>query len=507
MERTISLLGLFVMVLLSWLMSSNKKHVSPRIVLGGLLLQFAFALLILKTVAGEITFRAIGDFFTSILSFVDAGSAFLFDIFARPTDTEPLPAQFTLWRSFAFGILPTIIFFSSLMSVLYYLGVMQLVVKGFAWVMRKTLGTSGAETLSAAANVFVGQTEAPLVIRPYVSAMTRSELNVVMVGGFATIAGGVLAAYVGMGVDAGHLITASVISAPAALMIAKIMEPETEQPQTLEGGQLETTSNCVNVIEAAAEGASSGLQLALNVGAMLIAFVAFVAMGNAIVGWVGQWFGFAGEARWSLELLFGYVFAPFAWLMGISWDECNLAGGMLGTKMVVNEFVAYDQLAGAKNELSPRAYMIMTYALCGFANFSSIGIQLGGIGGIAPERRSDLAKLGFRAMLGGTLAAFMTACVAGVLLSDADVERRQLPLLPLAGVQVGPSDVEGGYSSVGPNVNASGSSFRNDSLRTLCPSSRSISSTSMSMANWPSTWRQAPHGDAPPRLATAIAEN
>ncbi|MEQ9409624.1 MAG: nucleoside transporter C-terminal domain-containing protein [Fuerstiella sp.] len=425
MERGISLLGLGVMVLCAWAMGSNRRQVSPRIVAGGLLLQFVFAFLILKTGPGAAVFAAVGDFFTSILAFVDEGSAFLFDVFPRPTDTEPLPAQYTLWRSFAFGILPTIIFFSSLMSVLYHLGIMQLVVYGLAWLMRKTLGTSGAETLSTAANVFVGQTEAPLVIRPYVAGMTLSELNVVMVGGFATIAGGVLAAYVGMGIDAGHLLTASVISAPAALMIAKIMQPETESVAEAESVRLEAATGCVNVIEAAAEGALAGLKLALNIGAMLIVFVAFVAMGNALVGWFGHQvavrLGYASADHWSLELMFGYLFLPFAWLMGIPADECLSAGRILGTRTVINEFLAYIQLSAASPELSPRTVMIMTYALCGFANFSSIGIQLGGIGGIAPERRSDLARLGLRAMLGGTLAAFMTACVAGLLISDAEL--------------------------------------------------------------------------------------
>lgn len=429
MERGISLLGLFVMVLLAWAMSSHKKRVSWRIVGGGLLLQFVLAFLILKTTAGESTFAAIGDFFTGILSFVDEGSAFLFDISPRPEDEERLPAQYTLWRSFAFGILPTIIFFSAVMSVLYHLGVMQLVVKGFAWIMRKTLGTSGAETLSAAANVFVGQTEAPLVIRPYISGMTKSELNVVMVGGFATIAGGVLAAYVGMGIDAGHLLTASVISAPAALLIAKVMQPETETSKTAGVVQMEPSTGSVNVLEAAAEGTASGLSLALNVGAMLIVFVAFVAMGNAFLGWVGgyvaTWCSIAWAKDLSLELLLGYAMAPFAYLMGIPKEECLKAGSILGTRTVVNEFLAYIQLSEIKSELSLRSNMILTYALCGFANFSSIGIQLGGIGGIAPERRSDLARLGLRAMIGGTLAAFMTACVAGFLLSDDDLLRRE----------------------------------------------------------------------------------
>lgn len=441
MERGISLLGLFVMVLIAWSMSSHKRKVSWRIVGGGLLLQFVFAFLILKTQTGEQTFQKVGDFFTGILSFVDKGSAFLFDIFPRGDEAEGFPPQYTLWRSFAFGILPTIIFFSALMSVLYHIGLMQLIVRGFAWVMRKTLGTSGAETLSAAANVFVGQTEAPLVIRPYVSAMTLSELNVVMVGGFATIAGGVLAAYVGMGIDAGHLLTASVISAPAALLIAKVLQPETEESKTAGSVEMESVSKSVNVLEAAAEGTSAGLQLALNVGAMLIVFVAFVAMANAFLGWVGGYVAyylgnvkldlpllgavdFSNAKQLSMELVLGYAMAPFAWLMGVPKDECLTAGSILGTKTVVNEFLAYIQLSGVQSKISLRTNMILTYALCGFANFSSIGIQLGGIGGIAPERRPDLARLGLRAMIGGTLAAFMTACVAGFLLSDEDLVRR-----------------------------------------------------------------------------------
>ena len=415
MERLVSLLGLFVMVGLAWLMSSHRSKVSMRIVVGGLFLQLVFALLILRTPQGEQLFRVIGVFFNSVLNYVEEGSLFLFEIHPRVDDPPTTPGQ-TLIRTFAFGVLPTIVFFSSLMSVLYHLGVMQWVVQFFAWVMRKTLGTSGAETLSAAANIFVGQTEAPLVIRPYISAMTLSELNVVMVGGFATIAGGVMAAYVSMGADAGHLMTASVISAPAALLIAKIMLPETETPKTIEVHSKITSGKNVNVIEAVAEGATAGMKLAFNVGAMLIAFVALVAMVNGVVGWLGGWWGYTGDATWSLEKGFGYVFAPFAWLMGIPASESFEAGQLLGTKMVVNEFLAYAQLGEMKSQLSPRTFTILTYALCGFANFSSIGIQLGGIGGIAPERRSDLARLGLRAMLGGTLAAFMTACVAGMLI-------------------------------------------------------------------------------------------
>ncbi|MEM6655889.1 MAG: nucleoside transporter C-terminal domain-containing protein, partial [Planctomycetota bacterium] len=311
-----------------------------------------------------------------------------------------------------------IIFFSSLMSILYHIGLMQLIVGALSWVMRRTLGTSGAETLSAAANVFVGQTEAPLVIRPYVGRMTMSELMVVMVGGFATIAGGVFAIYVSLGANAGHLLTASVISAPASLLIAKVMQPEVDEPDTAESGVQTDERPAGNVLEAAADGVTAGLQLALNVGAMLIAFVALVAMLNAIATAVGGWFGFDGEKAWTLQAGLGYLFAPLAWTMGIEWADCLVAGKMLGEKIVLNEFFAYLSLGDAiKNEsISPRSITIMTYALCGFANLSSIGIQLGGIGALAPDRRSDLAKLGFRAMLGGSLAAFMTACVAGILL-------------------------------------------------------------------------------------------
>ena len=417
MERVISGCGLFAMMFFAWLMSSHKFRINLRVVFGGLLLQFALAWLILETEAGRVTFDAMGDGFRLLLGFVDEGSAFVFNIY--PRGEEPLPPSYTLLRSFAFGILPTIIFFSSFMSILYHLGIMQWVVRGFAWIMRRTLGTSGTETLSAAANVFAGQTEAPLVIRPFLKDMTLSELNVVMVGGFATIAGGVLAAFVEMDIDPGHLITASVISAPAALVVAKIMLPETESSTSAAEVNWQAPRTSVNVIEAAAEGASAGLHLALNVGAMLIAFVALIAMLNAMVGALGAFladrWNLAGAETWSLELAFGYVFAPFAWLMGIPRHECLAAGKLLGIKMVVNEFVAYDRLGAMQAGLSPRTVTILTYALCGFANFSSIGIQLGGIGALVPERRSDLAQLGLRAMLGGTLAAFMTACIAGML--------------------------------------------------------------------------------------------
>ena len=304
--------------------------------------------------------------------------------------------------------------------MLYYLGIMQKIVSLFAWIMQRTLGTSGAETLSAAANVFVGQTESPLVIRPYVSKMTQSELMAVMVGGFATIAGGVLAAYVSFGIDAGHLITASVISAPAALLIAKVMQPETEHSVTMGKVELHVQDKESTLIEAAASGATAGMKLAINVAAMLIAFLAIIAMVNGLIGWTGTWFGFEEAHRWTLEKGLGWLFWPLAYLMGIPAADCGAAGQLLGTKMVANEFVAYLQLGelmeAGQQTLSPRTVTILTYALCGFANFGSIGIQLGGIGGVAPDRRGDLARLGLRAMIGGTLAAFMTACIAGILI-------------------------------------------------------------------------------------------
>jgi len=420
MERLISLVGLFVMVGIAWIFSTHRSRISWRILIGGMLLQFVLALLVFHTSTGRAVFQVTGEFFTKMLEFVDEGTGLMFGIFPQEEDPE-LPAQITLLRTFAFGVLPTIVFFSSLMAILYHLGIMQRVVMVFAWIMQKTFNTSGAESLSAAANIFVGQTEAPLVIRPYVQQMTQSELMAVMVGGFATIAGGVFAIYMKFGIDAGHLLTASVISAPAALLIAKVMVPETEEPKTLGKVNLVIQRETANVIEAAATGAADGMKLSLNVAAMLIAFLALLAMLDFGIAWTGSLFGFSDQHSWSLAMILGYVFAPLAWLMGIEWGDCTRAGELLGLKMAANELVAYSRLADwmkadSAVKLNERTTLILTYALCGFANFGSIGIQIGGIGGIAPERRSDLAKLGLRAMIGGTLAAFMTACVAGVLL-------------------------------------------------------------------------------------------
>lgn len=410
-EKLVSILGLLVIIGLAWLMSSNKKRFPLRIVIAGLALQFAFAVIILKTSPGKLIFEGVNTVFVGLLNCVEEGSVFVFgDGYAE--------------HFFAFKVLPTIIFFSALMSVFYYYGVIQKVVGVFATVMQKTLGTSGAETLSAAANVFVGQTEAPLVIRPYISSMTTSELNAVMVGGFATMAGGVLGALSGMGIAAGHLLSASVISAPGALLLAKVMQPETDTPKTMGKVSIEVEEKSTNVLEAIAVGTTGGMKLALNVGAMLIVFLAMIALVNIIVGWIGiqlDQVAEDGTSLWSLEAALSYLFYPMAWLIGIESGDCKRAGELMGLKMATNEFMAYARLAewGAEEstvQISQRTRDIMTYALCGFANFSSIGIQLGGIGGIAPDRQGDLARLGLRAMLGGTLAAFMTACIAGLLL-------------------------------------------------------------------------------------------
>jgi CNT family concentrative nucleoside transporter len=418
MHRLVSVLGICVFLGLAWLMSSHKSRVNPRVIVGGLILQFALAALILKTTIGGQIFDGIETVFTSLTACVNAGSEFVFG------------AEYAE-HFFAFKVLPTIIFFSAFMSIFYYFGVMQFIVGLFARLMQVTLGTSGAETLSAAANVFVGQTEAPLVIRPYIASMTMSELNAVMVCGFATMAGGVLGGLVEMGISAKHLLSASVMAAPVGLLVAKILQPEVDEPKTLGHVKIDVKDPSNNVLEAIANGTIGGLQLALNVGAMLIVFLALIAVVNALFGvagdgywWLAARLGFevsASPAEWSLEALLGWLFRPLAWLMGVDWQDSAAAGQLLGLKMATNEFVAYGRLADwAKPEsvvqISERSRTIMMYALCGFANFSSIGIQLGGIGGIAPERRGDLAKLGLRAMLGGTLVAFINACVANIML-------------------------------------------------------------------------------------------
>ncbi len=433
-ERLMGIVGMAAMIAVAWLISANRQRVNWRLVGMGVMVQVFFGVLVLKTAVGRALFSGANQVFIRLLDFTRDGASFIFGNLVSdnvpvgvptrtPPESSPVEAL-EMWAntgaSFAFMVLPTIIFFSSLMSVLYYLGVMQWVVRGIAWVMQRTMKTSGAETLSVAGNIFVGQTESPLLIKPFIGTMTYSELNTVMVGGFATIAGGVMAAYVGMLSPyfpdiAGHLLTASVMNAPAALFISKILQPEVGEPVTRGKLGLKVERKEANVIEAAAGGAAQGLQLALNVGAMLLAFIALINLINYGVGAFG---GLLGQPELSLEMIFGWVLSPLAWLMGVPWGDAGTVGSLIGIKTVVNEFVAYLQLAGILDTatLSPRGTIIATYALLGFANFASIAIQIGGIGGIAPPRRGDLSKLGIRAMIGGNLAAFMSASLAGMLL-------------------------------------------------------------------------------------------
>lgn len=431
--RLRSFVGLLALLGIAWAMSTDRSRISWRLVGWGVALQMLFALFILKTSVGEKLFDAAGTLVVGLLGFTLDGASFVFGNLVY--DTVPvgvvgqggftaLPDQVAqTGAAFAFFVLPTIIFFSALMTVLYHIGAMQVVVRGFAWIMQRTLGTSGAETLSAAGNIFVGQTEAPLLIKPFIEKMTKSELMALMTGGFATVAGGVLAAYVGMMVVyfpdvAGHMIAASVMSAPAALVIAKLMVPETEQAETSGTLEIVVDKPDVNVIDAAARGASEGLSLALNVGAMLLAFVALIHLCNGVLGWAG---GLVGLSGLTLEAILGWLLAPLAWLMGVPWVDAPTVASLMGVKTILNEFIAYLQLAGTLESgggagLQPRSVIIATYALSGFANFGSIAVQIGGIGGIAPSRRHDLSRLGVRAMIGGSLAAFMTATIAGMIL-------------------------------------------------------------------------------------------
>jgi CNT family concentrative nucleoside transporter len=417
------LFGLACLIGIAWLFSNNKRQVNWTLVLTGIGLQIAFAALVLLVPGGKDAFQWLSDVFVKVLGFVAAGSNFVFG------GLMDIPKYGFI---FAFQVLPTIIFFAALMSVLYHLGVMQAVVRAMAWAITKVMKVSGAETTSVCASVFIGQTEAPLTVRPYIGRMTESELITMMIGGMAHIAGGVLAAYVLMlggpdvaaqGFYAKHLLAASIMAAPATLVIAKILVPEVGEPLTRGTVRMEVEHTTSNIIDAAASGAGDGLKLALNIGAMLLAFIALIAMINAPLTWFGEWSGLAAQLGKPTDLanLFGYVLSPIAWLIGVPWQDANTVGSLIGQKVVINEFVAYLQLADIVNgkvagvTLTEHGSLIATYALCGFANFSSIAIQIGGIGGLAPERRSDLARLGLRAVLGGSIATFMTATIAGVL--------------------------------------------------------------------------------------------
>jgi CNT family concentrative nucleoside transporter len=408
MGRFTGFLGLVVILGVAWLFSTHKKQIKVRLILWGMGLQFAFALLVLKTDFGKI-FQAASTGVNAMLKFAEEGSRFLFgDKLGAASD------QFGV--IFAFQVLPIVIFIASFFSILYYLGVMQVVVKAMAIAMQKIMGVSGAESLDVAASIFMGQTEAPLTIKPFLAGLTESELFTIMTAGMAHVSGAVMAAYVKVaGVSIIHLLTAVIMTAPATIMLAKIFIPETEKPVTAGRVDIKVEKTAVNVIDAAAQGAGDGLHLALNIGGMLIAFLALIAMCNGILGWIHT-LPLMGWLPASLERIFGIVFAPVAFILGVPWKDCGVIGDLLGTRLVLNEFVSFLKLGPLKSQLDPKSFTIATYALCGFANFSSIAIQIGGIGALAPTRKSDLARLGLRAVAAGTMANFMSACIAGMLL-------------------------------------------------------------------------------------------
>jgi CNT family concentrative nucleoside transporter len=404
-SRFTGLLGIAAIIAVGYFLSTARQAIKWRVVGIGLALQFLFALFVLRTDIGRDSFAWLGDFITGVLQYSEVGARF---VFGRLTDADPSGGII-----FAFKILPAIIFVSALFAILYYLGIMQWVVRGFATVMTKLMGASGAESLDVAASIFMGQTEAPLTIRPFLAKMTRSELMTVMTAGMAHISGSLMLAYISFGVEARHLLAAVIMTAPGTIMIAKMMEPETATPETSGNAKLDMPRTDSNILEAAARGTSEGLHLMLNVIAMLIAFVALVALINGGFGWVH------GQLAWfpeSLQTVLGWVGRPVAWLLGVSWQDSGTVGGLLGTRAVLNEFIAYSDLSPLKSALDPRSFTIASFALAGFANFSSIGIQIGGIGALVPERRKDLAALGFRAMLAGTMANFISAAIAGILL-------------------------------------------------------------------------------------------
>lgn len=407
MGRFTGLLGLVAILVGCVLASTNRRAIRPSLFLWGLGMQFGFAFLVLKTDFGKL-FQFASVAVNALLNYAEEGSQFVFG----PLGIKSGPFGVV----FAFQVLPIVIFIASLFAILYYFGVMQVIIKAMAWVMQRVMGASGAESTNVAASIFMGQTEAPLTIRPFLANLTESELFTVMTCGMAHVSGAVMAAYVKIaGVSIEHLLTAVIMTAPATLLLAKILVPETGTPETAGTLKVDVPKPGVNIIDAAARGAGDGLQLALNIAAMLIAFIALIALVNGFLGWVH---GIAVLA-WvppSLQKIFGIVFAPVAWMLGVSWKDASSVGDMLGTRMVLNEFIAFLRLGELKSTLDYRSFVITTFALCGFANFSSIAIQIGGIGALAPSRKSDLARLGVKAMIAGTLANFMSACIAGVLL-------------------------------------------------------------------------------------------
>jgi CNT family concentrative nucleoside transporter len=418
MERLLSLFGMAVILGIAWALSTDRKAIRSRTIYWGLGLQFALALFVLKTPIGQDVFSWVGGKITRVLNLSYVGSDFVFGALGVPgggmlaVKAGELSGTAALGFVFAFQILPTIIFVAAVFAILYHLGVMQVIVKAVAKLMTRLMGASGAESLNVAASIFMGQTEAPLTIRPFLNKMTQSELMCVMTAGMAHVSGSIMAAYIAFGVEAKHLLAAVIMTAPGTILLAKMLVPETETPETAGTVKLDTQKVDANVIGAAARGTSDGLHLALNVAAMLISFLSLVALVNLLLGRVGSLF----DVRLSLETILGYAFMPMALVMGVPWKDAFAIGDLLGTRMVLNELIAYSRLGALKETLDPRSFTIATYALCGFANFSSIGIQIGGIGALAPERRGDLARLGLRALLAGTFANFLTACIAGVLL-------------------------------------------------------------------------------------------
>jgi concentrative nucleoside transporter, CNT family len=398
------LLGILSVFAIAFLLSSNRKAIKPRTVLGGLAIQFIFAFIVLKWETGRELLKTVSLGVQKVIDYQNEGVNFLFGGLFQAENIGFI---------FAFQVLTVIIFFSSLISILYYLGIMQWIIKILGGGLSKLLGTSNAESLSAAANIFVGQTEAPLLIRPYIKTLTQSELFAVMVGGLASVAGSVLIGYSLLGVPLEYLLAASFMAAPAGLILAKIMIPETEQPVAAGSVEIEEDKGATNVIDAAASGASVGLQLALNVGAMLLAFIALIALINGILGGITGIFGLEGI---TLESILGFLFAPLAFAVGVPWEEAVRAGGYIGQKLVLNEFVAYAAFAPDIPELSAKTVAIISFALCGFANISSLGILLGGLGNLAPERRGDIARMGVRAVIAGMLASLLSAAIAGMLI-------------------------------------------------------------------------------------------
>ena len=414
MGRFTGILGLVTMLGLAYAFSTNRHAIRLKTVAWGLGLQFVFAVFVLRIEAGRQAFQKAGDVVNRLLSYAFAGSQFVFGELGKQGSH--------LGFYFAFQVLPTIIFIAAFFAVLYHYGIMQFIIKIAAWVMTRVMGASGAESLNVAASIFMGQTEAPLTIRPFLPDLTRSELMTVMTSGMAHVSGGIMAAYIAFGIEPKHLLSAVIMTAPGTLLMAKMLVPETEKPKTagrvVMSEEEERTEQEENLLGAVARGTTDGLHLALNIAAMLISFLALIALANGIMGGIHNWLGSHGIFWFpeSLEKIFGVLFAPVAWVIGIPWHDCPIVGNLLGTRMVLNELVAFSILGPQRAALDPRSFTIATFALCGFANLSSIGIQIGGIGALAPNKKGELARLGIRAMLAGTMANLMSASIAGMLL-------------------------------------------------------------------------------------------